>query len=63
MVLVTLGYSALMVHMGTPVAINYLSLTGASVLATFVGVFGDLTASIMKRQNGIKDYGSIMRCV
>ena len=59
-VLVTFGYSALMSYLGEPVSINYLSLTGASVLATFVGVFGDLTASIMKRQNGIKDYGSIM---
>ena len=64
-VLVTFGYSALMSYLGEPVSINYLSLTGASVLATFVGVFGDLTASIMKRQNGIKglwiDYAGTRR--
>lgn len=59
-VLVTLGFSAIMANLGEPVSINYISLTGASILATFVGVFGDLTASIMKRHNGIKDYGSIM---
>ena len=40
--------------------INYLSLLGATLLGTMVGVFGDLVASVMKRQNSIKDYGTIM---
>ena len=30
------------------------------MLAAVIGLIGDLTASVVKRQTGIKDYGNIM---
>ena len=59
-VVISVVFSAVMNANGTPMQIHYLSLLGATLLGTMVGVFGDLVASVMKRQNGIKDYGTIM---
>ncbi|MBR2027728.1 MAG: phosphatidate cytidylyltransferase [Oscillospiraceae bacterium] len=39
---------------------NYLSLILFAALGSFVGMIGDLFASAVKRQQGIKDYGNIM---
>ncbi|MGN0593926.1 MAG: phosphatidate cytidylyltransferase [Hominimerdicola sp.] len=42
------------------VAINYLWIFLAGMACAIVGLIGDLTASIIKRQTGIKDYGNLM---
>lgn len=41
-------------------ALNYFVLILAGMGCAFIGLIGDLTASIIKRQSGIKDYGNIM---
>lgn len=42
------------------VGFNYLTVVLAAAAASVVGLLGDLTASLVKRQCGIKDYGNIM---
>lgn len=42
------------------VTVNYLALSILAVVIAFAGVAGDLTASVIKRQSGIKDYGNII---
>ncbi len=41
-------------------SINYLPLFLAGMVCAIIGLVGDLTASIIKRQTGIKDYGNLM---
>lgn len=45
---------------GIETSVNLLNLIWVSVVSSLVGVAGDLTFSIIKRQVGIKDYGKIM---
>ena len=40
--------------------VNYLSLGILGILCSVFAQFGDLTASVIKRQFGIKDYGHIL---
>lgn len=40
--------------------LNYAVIFVAGMLCALVGLVGDLTASMIKRQTGIKDYGNIM---
>ncbi len=40
--------------------LNYLGLFAAGMLCALIGLVGDLSASLIKRQTGIKDYGNIM---
>lgn len=40
--------------------VNYPALFLVGCIAAVVGLVGDLTASLIKRQTGIKDYGNIM---
>lgn len=40
--------------------LHFLSIVVAGMLSAIIGLIGDLTASIIKRQTGIKDYGNIM---
>lgn len=40
--------------------VNYFTVCILGMLLAVVGTLGDLTASILKRQCGIKDYGNIM---
>lgn len=42
------------------VSVRYFMVFFAGMLCALVGLVGDLTASAIKRQTGIKDYGSIM---
>ena len=42
------------------VSVNYFMIFIAGMLCALVGLVGDLTASTIKRQTGIKDYGNIM---
>ncbi len=41
-------------------SLNYLFLFIAGMLCAVIGLIGDLTASEIKRQCGIKDYGNVM---
>ena len=43
---------------GYPVHFVWIVLAG--IVCAIIGLIGDLTASIIKRQTGIKDYGNIM---
>lgn len=45
---------------GIVITVNYLGLAILAPLASFAGILGDLVASVIKRQCGIKDFGSIM---
>ena len=47
-------------YLGGPLRINYLLVAALSPFCALAGVFGDLSASIIKRQCGIKDFGHIM---
>ncbi len=40
--------------------VNFIWIVVAGMLCAVIGLVGDLTASIIKRQTGIKDYGNIM---
>ncbi len=44
----------------TKVQVNYLWIILVSLVLAPLGVFGDLSASVIKRQTGIKDFGWIM---
>lgn len=48
------------VSAGTPIQINYLVVGLASPVLAAMGMVGDLVASVIKRQYGVKDYGNIM---
>lgn len=58
--LIGLIYSAIQVNTGAPVVIDYVWLGVLSFVAAGVSIFGDLSASMMKRQFLVKDFGSIM---
>ena len=45
---------------GLPIHFGWIVVAGMA--CALIGLIGDLTASIIKRQTGIKDYGNIMPC-
>lgn len=53
-------YSQVSKFYGTTVQVSYLRLILFSPLISIISVIGDLSASVMKRQFGIKDFGNIM---
>ena len=63
--LFTWGYSALLPLLETGESIptvglkSYLTVCGVGIVASVLGMMGDLFTSAIKRQCGIKDYGSI----
>ena len=60
MLLLAFAYQMIMAWWGVPIHVNYwLMLVFTPVLAV-VGMLGDLSASVIKRQYGVKDYGNIM---
>ena len=40
--------------------VNIPILVGAAVVSTFLGLLGDLIASLLKRQCGVKDFSEIL---
>lgn len=49
----------LVLHLAFDMSPNYLMLVGAGLLVSFVSQMGDLTASLLKREHGVKDFGNI----
>lgn len=60
MLLVAWLYSLVCASMGYPIAVNYSIILCLSPFLTAVSIIGDLSASIIKRQYNVKDFGSIM---
>ncbi|MEG1996661.1 MAG: phosphatidate cytidylyltransferase [Oscillospiraceae bacterium] len=53
-------YSSYMVSTGVSVTINWVLLIIVAAVMSIIGMFGDLSASIIKRQCSIKDFGHIL---
>lgn len=53
-------FSAVAARIGSPVTINYGMLALATPVCAVLGMLGDLSASVIKRQFNVKDYGAIM---
>ncbi|MDE6747154.1 MAG: phosphatidate cytidylyltransferase, partial [Oscillospiraceae bacterium] len=47
-------------YRGIPFEVNYLYLVLMGFICGVLGIVGDLSASLVKRQFGIKDFGNIM---
>lgn len=45
---------------GDSVQINYLNILLTAPICSVISILGDLSASVIKRQYGVKDYGNIM---
>ena len=58
--IVAFGYSFYCAKAGAAFSINLPLLLACSPLISVVSIVGDLSASVMKRQFGIKDFGHIM---
>ena len=56
MLIISLVYTKI----NSEIAINYIGVFIAGMIAAIIGLVGDLPASVIKRQTGIKDYGNIM---
>lgn len=54
------GYQSILAGQGTEVEVSYLTAALIGAVSSMVGICGDLTASVIKRQTGIKDFGTIM---
>ena len=53
-------YSSIMTKKGIPMGVNWFATVLISMVCTVLGTLGDLAASTLKRQLGLKDYGDIM---
>ena len=53
-------YAWYMRAVGTPVTVHYLTMGLLAVPTALIGMLGDLSASMIKRQCGVKDFGTIM---
>lgn len=53
-------YAAIMKQQGTPVTYSIFATAMLAMACAILGTVGDLTASVLKRQLEIKDYGTIM---
>ena len=50
----------LVMQLGFQCSVNYLYALIYGILGSFMGVFGDLCFSVIKRQTGIKDFGNLI---
>lgn len=53
-------YTKIYASLGTVLTVSYLNIAILAVAVAFAGMAGDLVASVIKRQIGIKDYGKII---
>ncbi len=53
-------FQKIMEAQGTPCSVNYIALAVCGALCALIGMLGDLSASVIKRQQGVKDFGTIM---
>ena len=60
LVLLAFGYEQISHAIGGAVKINYIALMIIGIPSALIGTVGDLTFSLIKRQNGIKDFGTLM---
>jgi len=60
MCLIALGYSRIAAMLGVNMHVEYIIILIAMPFLSLISVLGDLTMSSVKRQFGIKDFGSIM---
>lgn len=59
-VLFSFLYVLILEKFGVRLSVDYIALTLLSPFISLVSIVGDLSASIIKRQSGIKDFGKIM---
>lgn len=59
-IVLCIGYRALLENRGTVIEINFLNAVIIALICSAVGMIGDLVASVIKRQTGIKDYGKLL---
>lgn len=52
-------YQQIMHANGVDFSVNYLAIVLIFMIGSVISIFGDLTASLLKREYGIKDYGSL----
>ncbi len=57
---IALGYNFYLQSNGIHAHFNYPSIIILSVLCAVISILGDLAASVVKRQSGIKDFGKIL---
>lgn len=57
---ITMLYAYIATQMGHEVTVNYAKLMLAVPVLAVLGMLGDLSMSVIKRQCGVKDYGNIM---
>lgn len=60
MLVIAVGFSALMAATGVNVKVNYPLVLLVTPVCGILGMLGDLSASVIKRQFAVKDYGNIM---
>ena len=60
MALVAWVYAEVVEALGAPIVVNFPQLLLLTPVFSGVSILGDLSASVIKRQYGVKDYGSIM---
>ena len=53
-------YSAVMTKRGVAMHVNWFAAVIIAMVCAVLGTLGDLTASVMKRQLDVKDFGKIM---
>lgn len=53
-------YAAYLSWTGTSAEVNYLAVILVSPVLSVLSIIGDLSASVIKRQFGIKDFGAVM---
>ncbi len=58
--LIGYAYTLIRQYMGDALQVSYLMLALSAPVCAVAGILGDLFASVIKRQTGIKDYGNIL---
>ena len=53
-------FSFIAKRMGINISVNYITLIVTAPIVSLLSIVGDLSASIIKRHQGIKDFGNIM---